>query len=291
MKENRELLLKQNFYLPKTLGDTEHIDLVNLVVNSRKKFSRRKDLDLSTLQKVDDYKKLIERNFFSELDSYMLSSRTLIISSERLFSLLTHKHELALLHKILTKYCHSIEIVCYIRPQHEFAKSLYSTLLRNGSYRSNIFPNIDRNSRETRKYDYDQVLRFWQNGFPNAKITVRRFTREHLVEGNVVHDFAQVSGIKLQTLLVPDRKNVSLNRYGQQLLRTYNQHFPEIGHDIKRRMRVRFVTALEKHLSGVGRLCDQSDQQRFYGHFTESNKSLQHKHFPDSEELFDFPFD
>lgn len=290
MKVNRAHLLSQGFYIPTTVGASEHIDLVNLIVNSQKKFSRRKNLGLNSLQSIDSYKKNLEQKFYSELDRFSSPDKTLIISSERFFSLLTHRHEISRLNSILLEYCSEIEIVCYIRPQHEFAKSIYSTLLRNGANRPNVLPDLGSPSREQRKYNYNQVLRFWEKGIPSAKLTVRRFTPFHLIQRNVVYDFSQIAGIDPHALALPEYKNVSLNRHAQNMLQVYNQKFPEIGGDFKSQLRRSLIKFLERFFSGEGHLHRRSDQQQFYEKFADSNRSLQLRYFPDSDELFDFPF-
>jgi len=164
--DNRAALRAQGFYVPTSMGKGEHVDLVNIVVESGKKFSRRKALGLKTPEQVDAFKEKRRRKIMAELEGAAQPDRTLIISSERFFSTLTFEEELDALRDILRSCCAQVEIVCYLRPQHEFAQSIYSTLLRNGINRPNVLPALGQRTRETRKYNYNRVLSFWENGFP-----------------------------------------------------------------------------------------------------------------------------
>ena len=191
------------------MGGNEHIDLVSYIVNPKKKFSRRILLDLNDAKAVEEHKEKIGAKFHQELSAAATRGDTLIISSERLFALVTFEHEIRELRDLLMQYCESFEVVCYIRPQHEFAFSLHSTMLRKGINRPNALPDFDVPSREARKYNYNRVLLFWERHFPSAKFTIRRFTKKHLIDGNAVHDFANVAGEPVVTAKIADS---ALNR-------------------------------------------------------------------------------
>ena len=290
LNANRSKLLKQGFYLPKSMGPNEHIDLVSLIVNSKKKFSRRKALELHSPEKVEAHKKEIAAKIHAELKKAAPAGGILIITSERLFSMVTGESEIKALRELLNAYCETIEIVCYIRPQHEFATSLYSTMLRKGINREKVLPQFKKTTRESRKYNYNKVLLFWQAHFPKAEITVRLFMRKHFVDGNVVNDFASVAGIDLGPLTIPNNKNISLSNSAQRILYYYNKFMPNFGKNRKATFRKHLIEFLENRLSGRGAPVPASEQKAFYDRYEKSNQLLKNRLFPDSEELFDFPF-
>jgi len=289
-RENRAVLAEQGFFVPKSMGGNEHIDLVSYIVNPKKKFSRRILLDLNDAKAVEEHKEKIGAKFHQELSAAATRGDTLIISSERLFALVTFEHEIRELRDLLMQYCESFEVVCYIRPQHEFAFSLHSTMLRKGINRPNALPDFDVPSREARKYNYNRVLLFWERHFPSAKFTIRRFTKKHLIDGNAVHDFANVAGIDLEPLTIPEHKNLSLGSSAQRILFAYNRFAPDnriFDKDLNRR---RLIRLLGKVLGSQGSSIPVAEQKAFYDRYARTNRMLKKRYFPDSKELFDFPF-
>jgi len=290
MKENVALLAKQGFFVPRSMGHNEHIELVNMIASPTKKFSRRKALDLLSIEKLETHKAEVAAKVHAELAQAATNGGTLVISSERLFSVVNDKDKIRELRRLILKYCETIEIICYIRPQHEFAASLYSTMLRKGINRDEVLPSFEKPSIERRKYSYNRVLLFWERHFPSAKFTIRRFTKKHLIDGNAVHDFANVAGIDLKPLTIPGHKNVSLGSSAQRILFAYNRFAPDSGRFDKDLNRRRLIRMLGKVLSSQGSSIPVAEQKAFYDQYARTNRMLKKRYFPDSKELFDFPF-
>lgn len=287
--DSRDALLAQGFYVPTSMGKGEHVDLVNIVVDSGKKFSRRKALGLKTPEQIDAFKKKRRRKIMAELERAAHPDRTLVISSERFFSTLTLEDELDALRDILGSCCARVEIVCYLRPQHEFAQSIYTTLLRNGYNRPNVLPALGQRSREARKYNYNRVLSFWEDGFSADKITLRRFQSARLEQGNAVNDFMKVVGIDPDPITIPDNQNTSLSARGQLVLRAFNTLAPR-GGPVRDKLRAELVKVLERVASGKGATSSLAEKRAFFDHYTRSNQQIQKRYFPDEDTLFDDPF-
>jgi len=204
---------------------------------------------------------------------------------------LTDDSELTALKTFLYEFCRELDIVAYVRPQHEFAISMFSTNLKNGSRQKVILQDLTQNKGMARKCDYAGVLNFWEDHFPAAKFKVRKFGRSELVNGDSVSDFSHVTGIRDQGLIKPERRNESLSWKAQLFTMKLNGQMDHIPKKMRSKNRAHIFRALEKHFSGTGIMPGRTETRAFFEHFSESNERLRKRYFSDSKTLFDVSFD
>jgi len=291
LRENRNALLEQGYYVPLTMGQREHVGLVHLFAQSQKRFSTRTTLGLHTVDQVEAHQKSLNQKVRAEMYAEARAGRTLLISAERFFTVMTEESELKALRAFLYEFCRELDIVAYVRPQHEFAISMLSTNLKNGSIQKKVLQDLKKSNGLERKCDYAGVLHFWENHFPDASYKIRKFGRSELINGDSVSDFSHVTGINEHGLTRPKRQNESLNWNAQLFMMMLNRQMSGTPKKMRSKNRAQTYRALEKHYSGTGIIPSRTEALAFFGHFSESNESLRKRFFPDSKTLFDVSFD
>lgn len=291
LRENRNALLEQGYYVPLTMGQGEHVGLVHLFAQSQKRFSTRTTLGLHTVDKVEAHQETLNQKVRAEMHAEARAGRTLLISSERFFTVMTDESELKALRAFLYEFCRELDIVAYVRPQHEFAISMFSTSLKNGSRQKVVLQDLTKNNGMARKCDYAGVLQFWESHFPDANYKIQVYGRSKLVNGDSVVDFSYVTGINEQGLIRPERQNESLNWKAQLFVMKMNGQMGDIPTKRRSKIRAQIYRALEKYYSGAGILPSRTEARAFFEHFSESNERLRKRFFPASETLFDVSFE
>lgn len=289
--ENRDALLEQGYYVPRTMGPREHVGLVHLFAKSHKSFSMRTTLGLHTVGKVEAHQKALNHKVRAEMLAEARTGRTLVISAERFFTVMTDESELQSLKALLYEFCRELDIVAYVRPQHEFAISIFSTNLKNGSCQKKVYQDLTKHKGMARKCDYAGVLSFWEKNFPKAEFKIRKFVRSDLVNGDVVADFSHLASINTQSLALPKRRNESLSWKAQLFVMKLNEKMINTPQKLRSKKRAQTYRALEKHYSGTGVLPSRAASHSFFEQFSESNERLRHRFFPDSKTLFDVSFE
>lgn len=79
-----------------------------------------------------------------------------------------------------------VRIVCYLRPQDEFASSIYNQMVK--STVGTALPYMDFLSQIRPAFDYDQHLRLWKSNFGEQAMQVMRFD---VVAGNILQHFCE----------------------------------------------------------------------------------------------------
>lgn len=289
--ENRDALLEQGYYVPQSMGPREHVGLVHLFAKSHKPFSTRTTLGLHTVSKVEAHQKTLNQKVRAEMKAEARTGRTLVISAERFFTVMTDESELQSLKAFLYEFCRELDIVSYVRPQHEFAISIFSTNLKNGSCQKKVYQDLTKHKGMARKCDYAGVLSFWEKKFPKAEFKVRKFVRSELVDGDVVADFSHLAGINTQGLAIPKRRNESLSWKAQLFVLKLNEQMINTPQKLRSKNRAQTYKALEKYYSGNGVFPSQAASRNFFEQFSESNERLRHRFFPNSKTLFDVSFE
>lgn len=290
LKINSEALAEQSYFIPKSMGPNEHIDLVCLFANSNKTFSRRRRLGLKNASQIDNHRQELSIKINEEMSKAANPSDILIISSERLFTVISDYDEITSLKNFLLKFCEQIEIIAYIRPQHEFALSIYSTALKNGSKEISCFPPIKEGTQRGRSYNYYKVLSFWQSHFRDSNLSVRKFQKKSLVDGDTIKDFSKLTGIQLTGLVIPKNHNVTLNAQAQMFLQHFNKYIPAANSKSSSIQRGNVNKILTNNFSGPGQIPDKAKAVEFYEQFKSSNESVRKEWFASDAHLFDITF-
>lgn len=288
---NRTDLLEQGFYIPRSMGRREHVGLVCLFAASQKRFSTRTTLGHHTIEQVENHKRQLNEEIRAEMMDAAVAGRTLVVSAERFFTVISSAREIEELGSFLYEYCREVEIICYIRPQHEFAISMFSTNIKNGISQSAVLPDLARNVGMARKCDYDGVISFWETFLPDAKFKIGRFVKNSLVDGDVVADFSRAAGISSEKLLWPKRQNEALSWKAQLFAINLNAHMMGMPREKFLKNRRKIFRILRNNFSGPGILPARAAAAAFFENFTDSNERLRSRFFSGDATLFDVSFD
>ncbi|MCP4575979.1 MAG: hypothetical protein GY846_06820 [Deltaproteobacteria bacterium] len=134
----------------------------------------------------------------------------------------------------IQKICHYLEgfdvqIVVYVRPQHELLISAYSTYLKNGG-KEVLNKNIVREKCLTTGisyFNYRMMLTPWWDVFGKNRISVRIFQKKRLKNENIFDDVLSVLDIETAfSFNVPKKLNTAVSKEVGEFLHFANQHFP-----------------------------------------------------------------
>jgi len=209
---------------------------------------------------------------------------TTIISSEHLWTRLRTQDDLDRLREVVAPRFQEVTIIVYLREQTDYAVSRYSTAVKSGGTARSI-PRPDQ-----LRANYNDLLAFWADGFPFDRFEVRLFEPTALVGGDIVRDFAQSAGIRLDKLKLPDKRNESLDRLGLEILRRVNKYIPRFVGDRPNPARANLVSYFNRHCITGDRLQPTPAQRRVYERFFhDSNDAVRRRYFPERHSLFTVP--
>ncbi len=294
LSENSSELAKQGYFYSKKMGNREHIDLVCAFADPKKIFTRRRYLKLDTTQKVKNHTKKSRRAIESELETASKQFKFAIISSERLFVQISEPEERDALLDFLGKYTNSIKIICYLRRQVDFATSSISTKIRNGSSNiaTNILPNVSLDDLSGRSYWYDHVLSFWNERIPKEDMEIRIFSRETLMEGDIVPDFFSCVGLKkLSKFKKAQILNPTLSREAQLYFSKLNYYAEKFDLNLNRKAKREINKVLVNKFTGSPLLPARSQAVEFQQQFNDENALICKKWFPEKDSLFSEDYD
>lgn len=119
----------------------------------------------------------------------------------------------------------SVEIACYLRPQNEFASSIYNQFVKNVIGIPSSFEECIQTIKPI--FDYDQHIRLWESAFGRGNITVKNFTD---VQKNIVEDFCNTflnSDCFIKAKKKEFMSNTRLSRDALEFKRIYNRSLPD----------------------------------------------------------------
>ena len=153
---------------------------------------------------------------------------TVLLSSEHCHSLLQAGFEVEGVWALLAPFCADFRVLVYLRPQHEVALSRYGMMLRLGRADVAPLPFVEgrvapRGEVPFGYFDYAGLLARWGAVFGRAALVPRRFTRDVLVEGDVVSDVLAVLGIEDVGFVRPERLNANFSAPAQRFLAGLNR--------------------------------------------------------------------
>lgn len=151
---------------------------------------------------------------------------TLLLSAEHFSSRCSKRQKLFYLRALLKSY--PVQIIVYVRPQHELLLSAYSTFLKSGGKKTLEEVSRDRWLKTYANYfNYYNMLSGWWKVFGDENVTVRIFQKEQMPEGDLYRDFMEVLGVNWkESLLIPERQNPPISKELADFLYLANQKFP-----------------------------------------------------------------
>lgn len=210
---------------------------------------------------------------------------TLIISSEHLQSRLTKRKDVESLAEFLLPFTDTIEVVVYLRDPVDLAVSLYSTALLAGWTEKTIFPPDHYYMQNLCGHQY--TIERFENAFQCEPI-VRRFAGDALVEGDLVEDFCQATGIVLNSAMsMPSPQNQAISEIGGRILSRLNEKIPVFRDDVPNPERGDLSTRFAALFSDGRKMTPTPQQAEAYDKaFRSSNEAVRRRFFPERTSLF-----
>lgn len=222
--------------------------------------------------------------FHREMSSLPPQTHTVVLTSEHLHSRLTRQEEVDAVGDLLDRYFDEITVVCYLRRQVDVCVSLYSTALKVGHVTS--LPRfLDECTPDNPYYDYDRLLRMWEQRFTRAALDVRLFDKSRFLNGDLLDDVCAVISPQLVGAVrkVVDDPNESLTPSGQALARAVNRLLG--GRDDTqgqvREIRAAAFDLLAARLAGKGQQPSAERWALINESFREINENVRERFFPD----------
>jgi hypothetical protein len=214
---NRARLIQDGILYPKTPGRINHVRLALFARENTPNLRRRADL-FST----DRYHEF-RSGFVRELRDEIKESRchTVYLSNEMLGIRIRRPRDFRRLADAMRSLAEAVNVIVYLRPQHDLFVSLYSTKLRTGSTEP-LAPPTDPDHR---RYNYETRLSGWADAFGEENIRVRIFDRKSFLGGDLIKDFFSVLGcLPSWELEIPHDQNRSLDADAIEFLRIFNKY-------------------------------------------------------------------
>ncbi|CUH80342.1 hypothetical protein [Tropicibacter naphthalenivorans] len=207
------------------------------------------------------------------------TARNIVLSSEMLSANGVDLAQLAQILPSLTRL--PLNIVVYLRRQDRFMESHYRQRVKNGRYGGPISSYI----KETRDAygDYDRLLRRWEEGFPQARIYVRRFEKGHLKDEDIISDFNALLGVSH----VPhELRAAPINASpSDEMLTMLHLLKAAGGYDVARLRKA--VEARCGDLGRQARLLSAAQARALMDYYAASNEAVRQRYFPKDEALFE----
>ena len=156
-----------------------------------------------------------------------IGERTCLISYEGLFSLFWRKDHEERIREL--QHClegHQVQALVYVRSQDAWCDAMYNQLVKNGTtaktYSEWVGEALRRGSA-----DVAQGVRFWSSALGRDNLTVRIFEPDHLIDRDILKDFAATIGItSLAGAVLPPAENPRLTPPLLELKRRLNRSAP-----------------------------------------------------------------
>jgi hypothetical protein len=224
----------------------------------------------------------------AELDALAATECETLVFSDEGLSAKMDADEIDRMHQLLKSRCTRVEVLVYLRPQHERKISDYSQHLRSGLTGTDILATKDDDSWNL---CYEKILGAWATSFGEDAMRPRLYQRDQLLKGDAVADFMGVLGIDSAELKAVPLRNAGIRADAQLWLRELNAHMPRLVNDKRNPARSLLLDVLNAHFTGRGLLPTRTEAEAFFNRFRDVNEAVRARWFPDRSKLFDVSFD
>lgn len=301
---NQERLLASGVLVPRTIASPvdqrvlNHVELVTYASDVNKFNGSRLGSQVPVAPgQLREYRAAIEAKVVREIEEAGPSCDLLILSCEFCHSRLFLVEELDRLRDFLLSLAERIEIVVYLRPQHEMAVSLFTTALRNGSIKPSILPDLNSISAAGAKridayYNYDGLVTRWESAFGAEAVDARIYDRDIIRSFLARLPPGPTTRLDSSGLINPSsRHNTRLPASAQRVFLAINRYLGKPDSEDASRLRGRmYKVLLEGEPGDAGLLPARQAAETFQAHFEESNERLRARRFPDRPSLFRLDF-
>lgn len=198
LEANRAELSRQGVFLSGVLDRPSNRALAHAFQDSVDPYFL--PMRITTLAEVKAFRERLTEALAKEVSTAAHTHNTMVISSEQLQSRLLSAREVGVLAEVLGRLFGIVTVVCYLRPQIDMRRSMYSTLVRMGY--TGPLQGFDADIDETSLYyNHEALADRWASAFGRDRLVLREYARCRLHGGDIVRDFVKVA---LQDL-DPDR--------------------------------------------------------------------------------------
>ena len=299
---NRDRLKHQNFYSPLTLCPdgfiANHSYLTSYSLNNTKlNDDLRVRVNISDIDDVEEHRRVVNAAFRDEMAVLPEANTVVIMSNEHCHSRLTDPAEVVRLREFLSIYFDDIEILVYLRPQHELAISLYDQALRGGYFDIAHLPTfVNGHSAWVAEsyFDYAGLLARWSAAFGAAAVKVRIYARGELTGGDLIDDYMKHIHCSMVGMERPVSQNRSLGADFQPTLNALNRRIRNDSLIVSSSERDFLIDCLRALSRIPGSLPERRRAEEFLDQFSVGNEIVRQRFFPNRSILFapdftDFP--
>lgn len=275
LTKNRQQLLEDGYYYPTSPGSLNQIKLPIFAMKNTRIQDIHRLCGLTKPEQVIKFQSQFQKKLEKELNA--INSKAVIFSSEHCSSRLIFLEEIERLKKLLNHYFEEIEIIIYLRRQDKYLVSLYSTAIMGGVTTPLYLPSKDVIKN---RYNYYNILKKWEAVFGKSAIKVRVFEREQLLNRDLLEDFMDALGIRLDTRYqFSSNLNQSLDIFSLEYLRMINLFFNPSRQDqknnsIPKKITPYLINYSRKSSHKTNLLLSKAMAQDFMSHFLESNQQV-----------------
>lgn len=275
---NRERLRKAGFLYPRVPGERTHIRLTLYAIDDGRSADLRPRAGLGLDRDYERFKHEFQHSLLQEISQS--SCGAVVLSNEHLSSRLHRVEEINRLAEIVREIADSIEIIAYLRPQHELVASSYSTSVKSGSTAELELPIDDENPY----FNYELLLEPWASVFGEGNIRVRIYDRLEMPTGDVVKDFLSTIGFEIPAdFEYPSDRNPALDEKTIQFLLRFNRHVPPSVDGRVNPDRGDIVAALESISRGHRISLPEGMARKVLGNFEASNANVARRYLGRSD--------
>jgi hypothetical protein len=288
LKEHRPILASHRILYPKLFYGLKHIKISCFAMDNDRIDIRKRRLGLTDDEAIERFRQEFRRDFAKEIAANQRGTTTVVIVNEHL-SRLRNASEVERLKDFLDGFFDAIELHLYIRRQDLLMRSMYSTVIKVGGLRQNVYPVFkdEGPNEDFITFDYHRMFKLWGSVFPKERLHIHRFDRSTLLGDNAIPDFLIRSGLLAEDAarqLIVDTENASLDPLALEVLRRFNVAWQRHGY--ARSGIAGMGTIFAELFPGGGKPVSRGEAEEFLSHFAESNGKLARGYFG-SDQLFD----
>ncbi|MEP0325051.1 hypothetical protein [Bauldia litoralis] len=286
LAEHGEKLEARQIVYPRLLHGLKHVKISCFAMDNERMDIRKRRLGLTEDATIEAFRQTFRRDLARQIKAAGRTAQTVVIVNEHLSRLQTIA-EVERLKAFLAEFFDAVDIHFYVRRQDLLMRSMYSTVIKVGGIRENVFPPYEEGGRDFVAFDFNRIFRLWTSVFDAKSFHLHRFEKPRLIAGDVIVDFLVQSGLVDEDTarafkVVPE--NPSLDPLALEVLRRFNLAWNRHGYD---KAGVRGIGGIAGELfPGRGKPVTRAEAEAFLSHFEAGNRALAQDCFG-SDDLFD----
>ena len=285
LRRNRKALADRGILYPRSPGKVRHSAL-GLFARPDDVLVKSRDWLRGEIAEPPVFRRRLRRRLAREVaDS---GANRVVLSDEALYRMSTDA--IARLGGLVTAVGGRVRVLVYLRRQDDHLVSRYQQAVKVGQVEPlDVWAERDFSAM----YDYEAMLRRWQETLAPADVVVRTFERRRFADGSLEQDFLDAAGldVRVADLRSVDVRNESLGVEAVEVLRILNIHrIRNLGLDTWQITNREHVRRLRDAEAGPQLTLPEADLERFMAQWADSNRRVAVERLGDrTGELFRAP--